>query len=184
MFLIKCRVELRGITRKPYFSSPFNSRQGAQSSPDSVGGGRRTGEFRFHALGRYHPNQETDRAYQIDAREICPPPQDPSTELTLAESCGLTQGRTPPTELVTQQLRIPRFHSCTIHSPMANQYLFQSPTEGAGGPQMFSECQKKYISDNNHILYTIYILFLYAPDTTGSTSAQRELHLCISSERM
>ena len=169
LFLIKCRVELRGITKqKPYFSSPFNFWQGAQSSPDSVGGGRRTGECRFHALGLYCPNQETERSYQIDAREIRPPPQDPSTELTLAESCGLTQGRTPPTELVTQQLRIPRFHSCTIHSPIANQYLFQSPTEGAGGPRMFPECQKKYTSDHNHILCTIYVLFPYAPGTTGS----------------
>lgn len=83
----------KGITKIPYLSSPFNSLRGTQSSPETVGGGQRTGECRFH--GQYPPNLETDRAHQIDAREIRLPPQDTSTKLTFAESCGPTQGRTP-----------------------------------------------------------------------------------------
>lgn len=67
---------------------------------------------------------------------------------------------------MTQQLGIPRFHSCTIHNPIASQYLFQCPTECAEGPQMFPECQKVYISDSNHRLYMTYVPFPYAPGAT------------------
>ena len=67
---------------------------------------------------------------------------------------------------MTQQLGIPRFHSCTIHNPIASQYLFQCPTECAEGPQTFPECQKVYISDNNHRLHMTYVPFPYAPGAT------------------
>lgn len=143
-----------------YFSTSLNSWHGDQFNPETVGGGQRTGECQSHGLGQYPLNQETNRAYQINYRGNTSTNlithllnslwQNPTDNLWANSICNAHD-----VTAVDSQIPFLGRAFCTIHNPIAGQYLFERPAENAEGPGMFPERSRIYICDNDQISYTI-----------------------------
>lgn len=143
------------------FSTPD---RGTQSSPETAGGGQRA----------------TDRTYQVIDAGSVPTTSAASTGLTWAESCGLTQSRTPPREPTWHSSHRPEFHY--HHSPNSKpEFISQCPhhprRECAEKVRMFQNVRKC-------TLVTIIIDFTRSVFSFHMPQVPQFVFSCVSSERM